>query len=131
MIANFISGGALLGFLGILAKLIVDTLRKRRREQAEGDIAEGSVAPTLAEKNLSVLDAQLVVLEKANSAERASYERRIRALEDEVTQLTRERDESHRVVTALRSQVDELQLQLDAVKAQLSRIQPSHNGPPA
>lgn len=123
--SSLLSGGSLLAFLGILVKLAIDTWRKRRRELAEGELAEGSVAPELAEKNLSVLDAQLVLLEKANGAERASYERRIQSLETDVGRLTSERDQLQQLVTTLRDKVDGLQSQLDVVKAQLNVIPPT------
>ena len=121
---NILSGASVLGFLGILAKLVFDWWRSRRRERAEGELAERSVGTTLAERNLSVVDAQIVVLEKANAAERASYERRIKALESDVRRLTKERDDLQTSVTQIRLQMTELQEQFDAVKRQLDDLQP-------
>ena len=124
-LGNLLSAGSVLGFFGILAKLLFDWWRARRRERASDEIAEGSVTSTLVERNLSVVDAQIVVLEKANSAERASYERRIKALESDVRRLTKERDDLQTSVTQIRLQMAELQQQFDLVKRQLDALQPN------
>ena len=124
-VGNVLSAGSVLGFLGILAKLLVDWYRSRRRDRADSEVAEGSVTSTLVERNLSVVDAQIVVLEKANAAERASYERRIKALEADVRRLTKERDDLQTSVTQIRMQMSELQQQFDLVKRQLDALQPN------
>lgn len=121
---NVLSATSILGFAGVLAKLALDWHRSRRRERADSEIAEGSITSTLVERNLSVVDAQIVVLEKANAAERASYERRIKALESDVRRLTRERDDLQTSVTQIRMQMAELQHQFDLVKRQLDALQP-------
>lgn len=121
-ISDLLSAGSVLGLVGVLAKLFVDWMRSRKKDRAEGDIAVGSVRPTLVERNLSVADQQIVLLEKVNAAERASYERRIKALESDVHRLTRERDQLFGTVDTLRAQVAELTRQLDAVKTQLDAI---------
>lgn len=128
-VVSVVTGG---GFLGILAKLLADWLRSRRRERAQDEVAEGSVASTLAERNLSALDGQIVSLEKANALERASYERRIKALEADVGRLTHERDGLLQSVDLLRMQMGEMQRRLDAMKAEmdvLARIDPRRNPP--
>lgn len=121
-VSDLITGGSVLSFLGILAKLGVDWWRDRRKGRAEDEVAEGSVAPTLTERNLSAADAQIVFLEKANALERASYERRIDALEQDVARLTTERDTLLGTVERMRSRMDEMQRQLSAMKAQLDAL---------
>lgn len=122
-IGDLIGTGGVLGFVGVLGKLAIDWVRSRRRERARDDVAEGSVKPTLAERNLSVLDAQIVLLEKANASERASYERRILALESDVGRLTGERDSLLNSVATLRQQMGELYERLDAMASELDALQ--------
>lgn len=121
-ISELITGGSVLSFLGILAKLLVDWWRDRRKDRAADEIAEGSVVPTITERNLSVADAQIVFLEKANALERAGYERRIQALEKDVARITAERDTLLGTVSTMRTQMDEMQRQLSTMKAQLDAL---------
>lgn len=121
-VQNLLSAGGVLGFLGILVKLAVDWIRGYRKDRADDELAEGSVAPTLAERNLSALDAQIVVLGKAHAEERASYERRIVALEKDVARLTSERDTLFVTVETMRQQMAEMQDRLTAMTRQLDAL---------
>lgn len=123
-VSNVVSGASVITFLGILVKLAMQWIRGRHTDRAENDLAAGSVAPTLAERNVSALDAQLVVLEKANAAERASYERRIKALESDVSRLTAERDTLLDSVNTLRLQMEEMQRRLTEMKRQIDSLPP-------
>jgi len=122
VIRDILTGGSVLTLVGVLAKLAVDWLRGHRKDAADADVAEGSVAPTLVEKTLGAADAQIVFLEKANAAERASYERRLKALEADVKRVTHQRDELQTEVTRLRAAMDELGSQFRAIKQQLDAL---------
>jgi len=124
MISELLAGGGVAALVGVLAKLAVEWWRGRRKDSAEGDIAEGSVTPTLVEKTIGAADAQIVFLEKANAAERASYERRIKALESDVKRLTTERDGLRSEVEVLRSTVSEMRDQLGQVQRRLDALPP-------
>lgn len=123
-ISQLLSGGSLLALAGIALKALFDWFTTRRGRRAGDELAEGSVGPSLVERSFAASDAQIVFLERANANERASYERRIRALEGDVERLTTERDSLYRTVDEMRRQATAMQDQLNAMKAQLDRLGP-------
>lgn len=92
--------------LGI-PSVVVYFLKERRKNQAESAVAERTVDSTVEKVNLSTLEAHMLAVEATFTMERASKDRRIAALQEELTSARAEVAEAKATVERLEYRLTE------------------------
>lgn len=80
------------GGLGLPA-LVLWFFSQRKRTNAEGSVAERTVAANVTKADASALETHVLAIERAMDVERRQKDRNIRALEEEVRQVEKRCDE--------------------------------------
>lgn len=111
-----------------LPGLVVWYVRDRKKTLAAGRLAEGSVGPEIAKREIGTFDIHVAYIERAFAAERASFIRQIDKCQEQIEKLTgevRQRDER---VEEMKVQMRTMKLQITDMSAKLARINTEPEG---
>lgn len=102
-----------------LPALLIWYVRQRRKDHAEANVAEGTVKAKIDLSNTSAAESHVALLEKAFTAERASFDRRIDVLLAEKQAAVAEAAQYKAELAAAQIKLQELQSQITELSSQL------------
>lgn len=95
-------------------------IKERRVAKAKGVVASATVDVEVGTSRLGLIERQMTAMEKANEAERRAFQSTISHLREDLEAEQRESAKKDEKIAKLSRQVDEIQLALDQVKAELA-----------
>jgi chromosome segregation ATPase len=104
---------------------LIDYVRDRRKSKADGSVAEATVELRVDAMQLENAEARLQLAQKTWDGERASLERRVKALENDLSNERLESAQKDGKILALEERVSQIQDQLVSVLRELADLRSS------